>query len=196
MNTYIFKHFKRKISSAFLWWGSGCFHIVLKLKEKEMKKVLFVFALALALAVVYPASGSFGEEKARDCGHVQKAAESGGQSSGDCKGNSEHGDMGDAHGGMHHGQVAGGEKLGWQGMAPHVVPMMKTMAGMSQMVADAMAKGMDDAKMEKVASIIDAMSSQMVRLYDMMNNKGATASEMHSLHMNINETERELKQIK
>jgi len=94
------------------------------------------------------------------------------------------------------GHEGAGEKLQWEGMSRHMIPMMKTLSGMAQMLADAMGTGMDDKKMDKVAVLMDEVSTHMVRMFDIMNNKSATEDEMHMLHMGINETEAKIKQMR
>ncbi|MBI5103107.1 MAG: hypothetical protein HZB33_14925 [Nitrospirae bacterium] len=96
----------------------------------------------------------------------------------------------------HGGHDGAGEKLQWAGMSVHMIPMMKTLSGMTQMLADAMGTGMDDKKMDKLAGLTDEVSTHMVRMYDIMNNKAATEAELHMLHMGINETEARIKLIK
>lgn len=102
----------------------------------------------------------------------------------------------DQTGHAHGGHDGAGEKLQWEGMSRHMIPMMKTLSGMSQMLADAMGTGMDDKKMEKVAVLMDEVSTHMVRMFDIMNNKSATEGELHMLHMGINETEAKIKQVR
>ncbi len=105
-----------------------------------------------------------------------------------------------SHEGMHHGHQHGHgqskEKLSWDGMAQHMISMMKTIADMSQALTDTMAREMSDEKIGKIGEVMDAISTQMTMMTDMMNNREATEAEMHSLHMNISRTEEMLKQIK
>ena len=96
----------------------------------------------------------------------------------------------------HHGHGGAGEKLQWEGMSKHLIPMMTTISGMTQKLAEAMATGMDDKKMGTLAGLMDEVSTHMLRLYDMMNNRSATEGEMHTLHMSINETEAKIKQMR
>ena len=96
----------------------------------------------------------------------------------------------------HQGHDGTGEKLQWQGMSRHMIPMMKTLTGMTQMLTDAMGTGMNDEKMGKLAGLMDALSTHMLRMFDMMNNRSATEGEMHTLHMVINETEAQMKKVK
>ena len=96
----------------------------------------------------------------------------------------------------HSGHDGAGEKLQWEGMSKHMIPMMKTLSGMTQMLADAMGTGMDDKKMDKLAGLTDEVSTHMVRMFDIMNSKSATEGEMHTLHMSINETEAKIKQMR
>lgn len=96
----------------------------------------------------------------------------------------------------HSGHNAAGEKLQWDGMSKHMIPMMKTLSGMTQNLAEAMATGMDDHKMGTLAGLMDEVSTHMVRMFDIMNSKSATEGEMHALHMNINETETKIKQMR
>ena len=81
-------------------------------------------------------------------------------------------------------------------MSPHIIPKIKSISGMTQMMGDAMGTGMTAEKMEKIAVMMDAMSTQMLRMADMMNNRSATEGEMHALHMSINDTEKGLRQIR
>ncbi len=100
------------------------------------------------------------------------------------------------HAGMHHGDGESKEKLDWAGMSRHMVPMMKTMTGMTQRLSEVMASEMTSEKMAEVGGLIDAMSTHMLRLADVMNNGGASEMEIHSLHMGIYETEQKLEKMK
>lgn len=97
---------------------------------------------------------------------------------------------------MHRGHGASAEKLGWEGMSKHVIPMTKTMSEMTDMLAVTMEKGVAPEKMKQLAGIMDALSTQMTRMSDIMNNGGATEEEMHVLHMSINDTEKQLKAMR
>jgi YHS domain-containing protein len=75
-----------------------------------------------------------------------------------------------------------------------MILMMKTLSGMTQNLADAMATGMDDNKMGTLAGLMDEVSTHMLRMFDMMNNRSATEGEMHTLQIGINDTEVKIKQ--
>ncbi|MHB8883323.1 MAG: hypothetical protein ACYC69_17670 [Thermodesulfovibrionales bacterium] len=146
-----------------------------------MKKMIFVTGMICALAIGLAGVPAFGMDdvKPEHCKHSKADTA--------CQ---------DQTGHAHSGHEGAGEKLQWEGMSRHMIPMMKSLSGMSQMLADAMGSGMDDKKMDKVAGLMDEVSTHMVRMFDIMNNKSATEGEMHTLHMGINETEAKIKQMK
>lgn len=100
------------------------------------------------------------------------------------------------HGGGHEGHGSSQAKLDWAGMSGHMVPMMKTISGMGQKLAEMMGPGMKGEKMAEIGEIMDDMSTQMLRMADAMRNGGASEAEMHSIHMGIDDASRKLEKIK
>jgi hypothetical protein len=146
-----------------------------------MKKMIFTTGMICALVIGLAGVSAFGMDDVKPEHCKQSKANMANQ---------------DQKGHEHGGHEGAGEKLPWEGMSRHMIPMMKTLSGMSQMLAETMGTGMDDKKMDKVAVLMDEVSTHMVRMYDIMNNKSATEGEMHTLHMGINETEAKIKQMR
>ena len=99
------------------------------------------------------------------------------------------------HAGMHQGHEASDVKLDWAGMQRHMVPMTKTITGITQRLGEIMASGDAGKKMADIAKIRDAVSTHVLRMADVMNNGGASESEMHSIHMGIDETAKMLEKV-
>ena len=170
-------------------WGVAYQHIREE-RGKEMKKVILAVGASLVLLI-----GQAGIVRAGEHGPAEHCKESGKRGCGQevaAMGQQDH----SGHEGMHHGPDASKEKLDWAGMSRHLIPMMKSMTGMTQRLAEIMESGMKSEKMTEVGGLMDTVSSHMLRLADVMNNGGASEAEMHSIHMGINETEAKIKQMR
>jgi hypothetical protein len=108
-------------------------------------------------------------------------------------GHGDHGNMGQKDGtGGHemsgHEQMSHGQMMQWDGMSRHMVPMMKSVNGMSMRMYEIMEKGMTPETMKTMSAVMSDMGTQLGSMSEMLRRGGASEEEMHSLHMKMNAT--------
>jgi hypothetical protein len=92
----------------------------------------------------------------------------------------------------HQGHGASSKELAGNEMAAHIVPMSMTLSDTMKLISRGISRDMSPDAMKKWAEAFDAVSSQSLRLSDIMNNGKADEGELHMLHQEIDNTAKNL----
>ena len=76
-----------------------------------------------------------------------------------------------------------------------MIPMMKSVNGMTLRMSEIMEKGMTPETMKMTSDVMRDMSEQMAGMSEMMQRGSASEEEMHVLHQKLNGTEKALGHI-